>query len=248
MIILKSSQEIEKMKNSCQIVAETLELLRQKIQPGINTLELDRFAESHARKCKAVPAFKGYSGYPFSLCCSVNNQVVHGFPSCKELVPGDILSIDFGVVLDGFYGDAAITVAVGTVRKNAENLIKVTEEALYKGIAKATEANNLFDISAAVQEHAESSGFSVVREFVGHGIGRSLHESPQIPNFGKPGRGIRLKQGMVLAIEPMINEKGHEVKVLADGWTAVTLDGGLSAHFEHTVAITENGPLILTAI
>lgn len=248
MIILKSSQEIEKIKNSCQIVAETLELLRQKIQPGITTLVLDRFAEAHARKCKAEPAFKGYSGYPFSLCCSVNNQVVHGFPTSKELEPGDILSIDFGVVLDGFYGDAAITVPIGTVGKNAQNLIKITEESLYKGIEKAAVANNLSDISAAVQKHAEGSGFSVVREFVGHGIGRSLHESPQVPNFGKPGRGVKLRQGMVLAIEPMINEKGHEVRVLADGWTAVTLDGGLSAHFEHTVAITDNGPLILTAI
>lgn len=248
MIILKSSQEIERMKNSCHIVAETLELLRQKIQPGITTLALDRFAESHARKCKAEPAFKGYSGYPFSLCCSVNNQVVHGFPTNKELEPGDILSIDFGVVRDGFYGDAAITVAIGPVGENARNLIKITEEALYKGIEKATVDNNLSDISAAVQTHAEGSGFSVVREFVGHGIGRSLHESPQVPNFGKPGRGVKLQQGMVLAIEPMINEKGHQVKVLADGWTAVTMDGGLSAHFEHTVAITENGPVILTAL
>jgi len=247
-IILKSSQEIERMKNSCHIVAETLELLRQKIQPGITTLALDRFAESHARKCKAEPAFKGYSGYPFSLCCSVNNQVVHGFPTNKELEPGDILSIDFGVVRDGFYGDAAITVAIGPVGENARNLIKITEEALYKGIEKATVDNNLSDISAAVQTHAEGSGFSVVREFVGHGIGRSLHESPQVPNFGKPGRGVKLQQGMVLAIEPMINEKGHQVKVLADGWTAVTMDGGLSAHFEHTVAITENGPVILTAL
>ena len=236
------------MKNSCHIVAETLELLRQKIQPGITTLALDRFAESHARKCKAEPAFKGYSGYPFSLCCSVNNQVVHGFPTNKELEPGDILSIDFGVVRDGFYGDAAITVAIGPVGENARNLIKITEEALYKGIEKATVDNNLSDISAAVQTHAEGSGFSVVREFVGHGIGRSLHESPQVPNFGKPGRGVKLQQGMVLAIEPMINEKGHQVKVLADGWTAVTMDGGLSAHFEHTVAITENGPVILTAL
>ena len=248
MIILKSSQEIERMKNSCQIVAETLEVLRQMIRPGITTLALDRFAESHARKFKAEPAFKGYSGYPFSLCCSVNNQVVHGFPTNKELESGDILSIDFGVVLDGFYGDAAITVPIGTVGENAQSLLKITEEALYKGIEKATVENNLSDISAAVQKHAEGSGFSVVREFVGHGIGRSLHESPQVPNFGKPGRGVKLKQGMVLAIEPMINEKGHAVKVLADGWTAVTLDGGLSAHFEHTVAITESGPVILTAL
>jgi len=247
-IILKSSLEIERMKGSCQIVSETLELLRQKIQPGVTTLALDQFAELHARKSRAVPAFKGYSGYPFSLCCSVNNQVVHGFPTNKELQSGDILSIDFGVVFDGFYGDAAITVAVGTVEKNASALIKVTEEALYKGIEKALVNNNLSDISAAVQLHAEKNGFSVVREFVGHGIGRSLHESPQIPNFGKPGRGVKLKQGMVFAIEPMINEKGPEVRVLSDGWTAITIDGGLSAHFEHTVAVTENGPEILTKL
>jgi methionyl aminopeptidase len=245
-IILKSSHEIERMKVPCQIVAETLELLRQKIQPGITTLALDLIAERQAGKSNAAPAFKGYSGYPFSLCCSVNDQVVHGFPTTEELRPGDIVSIDFGVVYDGFYGDAAITVAVGSVSTEAQTLIKVTEEALYKGIEKATATNNLSDISAAVQSHAEKSGFSVVREFVGHGIGRSLHESPQVPNFGKPGRGVKLKPGMVLAIEPMINQKGPGVKVLSDGWTAVTLDGGLSAHFEHTVAITENGPQILT--
>jgi methionyl aminopeptidase len=247
-IILKSSLEIERMKVPCQIVAETLELLRQKIQPGITTLALDQIAEKHALKCHAVPAFKGYSGYPFSLCCSVNSQVVHGFPTSKMLQSGDIISIDFGVVFDGFYGDAAITVAVGPIPGNASALIKITEEALYKGIEKATVNNNLSDISAAVQRHAEKNGFSVVREFVGHGIGRSLHESPQVPNFGKPGRGVKLKQGMVLAIEPMINENGSDVMVLSDGWTAVTVDGGLSAHFEHTVAITDNGPEILTKI
>ncbi len=236
------------MKSPCQIVSETLELLRQKIQPGITTLALDQFAEKHARKCHAVPAFKGYSGYPYSLCCSVNSQVVHGFPTSNELQSGDILSIDFGVVFDGFYGDAAITVAVGSVAERASTLIKITEESLYKGIEKAAVNNNLSDISAAVQTHAEKNGFSVVREFVGHGIGRSLHESPQVPNFGKPGRGVKLKQGMVLAIEPMINEKGPEVRVLSDGWTAVTVDGGLSAHFEHTVAITANGPVILTKL
>jgi len=234
------------MKVPCKIVAETLELLRQKIQPGITTSALDQIAEKHAGKSSAIPAFKGYSGYPFSLCCSVNDQVVHGFPTTEELRPGDIVSIDFGVLYDGFYGDAAITVAVGSVSNDALRLINVTEEALYKGIEKATANNNLSDISAAVQAHAEKSGFSVVREFVGHGIGRSLHESPQVPNFGKPGRGVKLKPGMVLAIEPMINQKGPGVRVLSDGWTAVTLDGGLSAHFEHTVAITDNGPEILT--
>ncbi|MRS01756.1 type I methionyl aminopeptidase [bacterium] len=246
MIILKTPHEIERMKVPCQIVAETLELLRQKIRPGITTSALDQIAERQAGKSNATPAFKGYSGYPFSLCCSVNDQVVHGFPTTEELRPGDILSIDFGVVYDGFYGDAAITVAVGSVSTEALALIKVTEEALYKGIEKATAINHLSDISSAVQCHAEKSGFSVVREFVGHGIGRSLHESPQVPNFGKPGRGVKLKPGMVLAIEPMINQKGPGVKVLSDGWTAVTLDGGLSAHFEHTVAITESGPQILT--
>ncbi len=248
MIILKSSLEIERMKAPCHIVSETLALLREKIAPGVTTLALDRIAEKHAIKRKAVPAFKGYSGYPFSLCCSVNDQVVHGFPDDSELLDGDILSIDFGVVFDGFYGDAAITVPIGTVTDGAARLIKVTEEALYKGIEKARPNNNLSDISAAVQAHAEMNGFSVVREFVGHGIGRSLHESPQVPNFGTPGRGVKLKPGMVLAIEPMINEKGHQVRILSDGWTAVTLDGGLSAHFEHTVAVTEHGPEILTTI
>jgi len=247
-IILKSSLEIERMKVPCQIVSETLAMLRGQIKPGVTTLALDRCAEKFALKSKSVPAFKGYSGYPFSLCCSLNDQVVHGFPNEKELRDGDILSIDFGVVYDGFYGDAAITVPVGTVSANAAKLIKVTEESLYKGIEKALPNNNLSDISASVQAHAEGSGFSVVREFVGHGIGRSLHESPQVPNFGKPGRGVKLKPGMVLAIEPMINEKGSHVRILSDGWTAVTLDGGLSAHFEHTVAITKNGPEILTSI
>ena len=218
------------------------------IQPGITTLALDQFAEKFALKNNATPAFKGYSGYPYSLCCSVNNQVVHGFPTDKPLKLGDILSIDFGVVFNGFYGDAAITVPLGDVKSTAQSLIKVTEESLYKGIEKAAVNNNLSDISAAVQSHAEKYGFSVVREFVGHGIGRSLHESPQVPNFGKPGRGVKLKQGMVLAIEPMINEKASEVRVLSDGWTAVTVDGGLSAHFEHTVAITKNGPEILTKL
>jgi len=247
-IILKSSQEIERMKVPCRIVSETLEYLKERIKPGITTLELDQAAESYALKCKSVPAFKGYSGYPYSLCCSVNDQVVHGFPNRDELRVGDILSIDFGVLYDGFYGDSAITVPIGAISEKALKLIKVTEESLYKGIEKATKQNKLSDISAAVQTYAERNGFSVVREFVGHGIGRSLHESPQVPNFGKPGRGVKLKPGMVLAIEPMINENGPQVKILPDGWTAVTVDGGLSAHFEHTVAITANGPEILTTI
>jgi methionyl aminopeptidase len=236
------------MRESCRIVTEILELLKESIKPGVTTLLLDEKAEKEALKRRAKPAFKGYSGYPFSLCCSVNEQVVHGMPGKRELLEGDIISIDFGVILGGFYGDAAITVPVGRVGKNAEDLIRVTEESLGAAVEKASAGNRLSDISHAVQSHVEKRGFSVVREFVGHGIGRSLHESPQIPNFGSPGRGITLKAGMVLAIEPMINEKGSDVKILEDGWTAVTCDSGLSAHFEHTVAITENGPEILTKL
>jgi methionyl aminopeptidase len=236
------------MRESCRIVTEILELLKESIKPGVTTLLLDEKAEKEALKRRAKPAFKGYSGYPFSLCCSVNEQVVHGMPGKRELLEGDIISIDFGVILAGFYGDAAITVPVGRVGKNAEDLIRVTEESLGAAVEKASAGNRLSDISHAVQSHVEKRGFSVVREFVGHGIGRSLHESPQIPNFGSPGRGVTLKPGMVLAIEPMINEKGSDVKILEDGWTAVTCDCGLSAHFEHTVAITENGPEILTKL
>lgn len=248
LIVLKSPKEIERMRTPCRIVAEVLEMLREEIRPGVTTQSLDSLAEMYARKNRAEPAFKGYCGYPFSLCCSVNEQVVHGMPNTVPLADGDLLSIDFGVVFDGFYGDAAITVPVGGVSDVASDLLRVTRESLYKAIEKATTENRLFDISNAVQVHAESHGFSVVRDFVGHGIGRNLHESPQVPNFGKANQGVKLKAGMVLAIEPMINEKGHAVKILDDGWTAVTIDGGLSAHFEHTVAITEKGPDILTVI
>lgn len=248
MIILKSPREIERMRVPCVIVAEILNLLKDEVKPGITTLHLNDLAEREAKKQKARPAFKGYSGYPFSLCCSINEQVVHGMPSNRFLSEGDILSIDFGVVYGGFYGDAAMTLAVGSTTKKAQDLIRVTEESLYKAIAAAQPGNRLSDISHAVQSYVEYYGFSVVREFVGHGIGRNLHESPQIPNFGLPGRGNILKPGMVLAIEPMINENGAEVMVLSDGWTAVTCDNGLSAHFEHTVAVTENGPVILSKI
>jgi len=230
------------------MVAEILAGLKDLVAPGVTLLELDSYAEKETLKRKAKPAFKGYSGFPFSLCCSVNEQVVHGFPSGRVLVSGDIVSLDFGVVYRGFYGDAAITVAVGKVSEQAARLIKVTEESLYQGISLADSSHRLSDISHAVQAHVEAHGFSVVRDFVGHGIGKDLHEGPQIPNFGLPGKGPRLKVGMVLAIEPMINEKGFDVRVLQDGWTAVTCDGGLSAHFEHTVAITDNGPLILSRI
>lgn len=236
------------MRVPCRIVAEVLQVIREHVRPGVTSLYLNNMAESHTMKLKAIPAFKGYSGYPFSLCCSVNEQVVHGMPSNRELREGDILSIDFGVIFDGFYGDAAVTIPVGNISPNAAKLIKVTEESLAKAIEKAKPENRLSDISFAVQNHAEKNGFSVVRDFVGHGIGRSLHESPQVPNFGRPNQGVRLKPGMVLAIEPMINELGSSVKILDDGWTATTVDGGLSAHFEHTVAITKNGPEILTVL
>ncbi|MSM41516.1 MAG: type I methionyl aminopeptidase [Geobacter sp.] len=248
MIVLKSPQEIDRMRVSCRIVAEILLILAENVVPGVTTGSLNKIAEREAAKRKAVPAFKGYSGYKYSLCCSVNEQVVHGMPSSRVLLAGDILSLDFGVIVDGFYGDAALTVPVGNVTPSAQKLLQATEESLYAGIEAAQPMGRLSDISYAVQSYVESRGFSVVRDFVGHGIGRSLHESPQIPNYGQPGKGVKLKPGMVLAIEPMINEKGYEVEVLEDGWTAVTCDGGLSAHFEHTVAITDNGPEILTRV
>ena len=248
MIILKSPQEIERMRKPCRIVAEILELLKASVRPGITTSALDKIAEREASVRGALPAFKGYSGYKFALCCSVNDQVVHGMPSNRELLDGDILSLDFGVLCDGFFGDAAVTLPVGKVDQSSQRLIDVTEQSLYSAIEFAVPGGRLSDISSAVQSYVETRGYSVVRDFVGHGIGRSLHESPQIPNYGQPGKGPKLKPGMVLAIEPMINEMGYEVNVLSDGWTAVTCDGGLSAHFEHTVAITENGPEILTRL
>lgn len=247
MVILKSLQEIEKIRRACLIVANVLEIIRTKVQAGVTTKELDNFAEQFIRDAGAKPAFKGYRGYPCSLCTSVNEQVVHGIPSQGVMLKqGDIISIDVGAVVDGFYGDAAITVPVGSITNEAERLIRVTEESLFKGIAEARPGNRLYDISAAVQSHVEAHGFSVVREFVGHGIGRSLHEDPQIPNFGDRGGGPRIKTGMVLAIEPMVNAGGCVTRVKEDGWTAVTADGSLSAHFEHTIAVMDDGPLILT--
>jgi len=247
-IILKSPDEIETMRRAGAIVAEVLALLKGKVRPGITTLELEKTAEDETRKRKAQPAFKGYKGYPFCLCTSINEQVVHGMPSKRALNEGDILSIDFGVKFDGFYGDSAVTLPVGSVSEEASRLMRVTEESLWKAIEAARAGNRLYDVSSAVQRHVESHGLSVVREFVGHGIGRELHEPPQVPNFGLPGQGVRLKAGMVLAIEPMINVGGWAIKVLGDGWTAVTADGSLSAHFEHTVAITDEGPLVLSAL
>lgn len=236
------------MRVACSIVAEILNGLRSLVSPGVCTYDLERFADAEAFKRNAKCAFRGYHKYPSSLCCSLNNQVVHGLPNKNPLISGDIISLDFGVVYDDFYGDAAITIPVGDVSEVAKKLISVTEESLYASIAMALPGNRLGDISSTVQNYVESRGFSVVRDFVGHGIGRNLHEDPQIPNYGFLGKGIKLKPGMVLAIEPMINEKSHEVEVLNDNWTVVTCDGGLSAHFEHTVAITESGPEILTRI
>lgn len=248
MIILKSLREINRMKAASKIVAEVLEGLRAIVAPGISTYDLDRYAAAEADKRRAKCAFRGYHKYPNSLCCSPNNQVVHGLASKEQLKSGDIISLDFGVIYDDFYGDAAVTLPVGEISSTAKRLIDVTEESLYCAIKMAVPGNKLGDISSAVQLYVESRGYSVVRDFVGHGIGRSLHEDPQVPNYGSANKGITLKPGMVLAIEPMINEKSHEVKVLKDNWTVVTCDGGLSAHFEHTVAITDNGPEILTQV
>lgn len=227
-------------------MARALKYLKAFIREGITTEELDRLAEEYIKRHGGIPAFKGYRGYPRSLCVSVNEEVVHGIPGKRRLKEGDIVSLDLGVLMDGYYGDAAITVPVGKVSELAKKLIKVTEEALYRGIEMARPGNRLSDISHAIQTHVEKAGFSVVREFVGHGIGKQLHEEPQVPNFGPPNRGPRLEPGMVLAIEPMVNTGTWEVRILPNGWTVVTADGGLSAHFEHTVAITDNGPEILS--
>jgi methionyl aminopeptidase len=246
-IVVKSPDEIVRLRAAGRVVAEVLAELRAAVAPGITTLELDRLADAAARRRGAEPAFKGYHGYPASLCASVNDEVVHGIPSAtRVLAEGDVIGLDFGVVLDGLYGDAAITVPVGTVSDEARRLLATTREALAAAVAAARPERRVGDLGAAVQRCVEARGFSVVRDFVGHGIGRRLHEPPQIPNFGTPGTGPRLRAGMVLAIEPMVNAGGCEVDTRDDGWTAVTADGRLSAHFEHTVLITENGPEILT--
>ncbi|MEE8425419.1 MAG: type I methionyl aminopeptidase, partial [Elusimicrobiota bacterium] len=244
---IKSPKEIAVIREAGAIVAETLKLLAEAAVPGISTEELDAIAGKNIRKHKAKPAFLGYRGYPTALCASINEEVVHGIPSLqRKLKEGDILGMDLGAIINGFYGDAAMTVAVGKISKEARSLLKVAEDALEKGIAEMRPDNRLGDIGAAIQRVAEDAGYSVVREFVGHGIGRALHEDPAVPNYGNRGTGMRLREGMVLALEPMINEGTHEVRVLEDHWTAVTADGKLSAHFEHTVAITEKGPEILT--
>lgn len=246
MIHIRTPKEIELMRKSNRLAAQVLKRLREAIRPGITTEQLNQMAEDMIKGAGATPAFKGYRGYPATLCVSINEVVVHGIPGQRALHTGDIVSLDVGVLLNEYYGDAAITCPVGEVTEEATRLLFVAEGALAKGIEQARAGNRLFDISYAIQSWAEAHGFSVVRDFVGHGIGRNLHEDPQVPNFGTPGTGPRLRPGMVLALEPMINAGGWEVKVLDDGWTVVTADGSLSAHFEHTIAITENEPDILT--
>ena len=248
MIVLKSPEEIGIMRDANQIVAEVHEELKQRAVPGTTTRELDELAERIAVKRRAECAFKGYRGYPNCLCTSLNDVIVHGIPSDRALKEGDILSLDFGVIYKGFFGDAAVTIPIGETSERAENLMRTTEECLEKAIGLMYEGNRLADVSAVIQEHAEKNGYSVVRDFVGHGIGRSLHEDPQVPNYGKSGTGIRLKRGMVLAIEPMVNEGDWGIRILKDGWTAITKDGSLSAHFEHSVAITDDGPCVLSRL
>jgi methionyl aminopeptidase len=245
-IVCKSPAEIERMRPANQLVADVLAELRGIVAPGVTTAELDAVAEKRVRAAGGVPAFKGYHGFPATLCISVNEEVIHGIPGPRALREADIVSIDLGVVLGGFYGDAAVTVPVGRIDDGAAELLRVTEEALYLGIERARSGGRVSDIGHAVQRHVEAHGFSVVREFVGHGVGHSLHEEPQVPNFGPAGRGPRLTEGMTLAIEPMVAMGKAAVKVLGDGWTAVTRDHSLAAHFEHTVAITGAGPVILT--
>ena len=248
MIVCRSAAELEKMREAGRLVGEVLTELASKVAPGISTAELDELAEKRIAKRGAVPAFKGYHGYPATICASINDEVIHGIPSGRRvLVEGDIISLDVGASIDGYYGDSAITLAVGRVSEEAATLLRVTEEALFKAIEQARPGRRLSDISHAVQHHVEAHGFSIVREFVGHGIGQRMHEEPQVPNYGEPGHGPRLAEGMVLAIEPMVNAGRAAVKVLADGWTAVTKDKSLSAHFEHTVAVTAGEPWILTA-
>ncbi len=249
MIILKNKAELDKLYAANQLVARTLLLLKEKIGPGMTTADVDALAEQAIRKAGAKPAFKGYNGYPATVCISINEEVVHGIPGKRRIKKGDIVSLDVGTLLDGFYGDAALTVPIGDISPVARKLMRVTEESLHKGIEKAVPGGRLGDISAAVQNHVEAYGFSVVRDFVGHGIGRNLHEDPQIANFYSPTAfNPRLKQGMVLALEPMVNQGTFKVRVLRDGWTAVTHDNKLSAHYEHTVAITAEGPWILSSL
>ena len=248
MIVCRSAAELERMREAGRLVGEVLSELAAHVAPGVTTADLDELAEKRIRRAGATPAFKGYHGYPATICASVNEEVIHGIPSGRRILnEGDVISIDVGASLDGYFGDSAITLAVGQVSEEAATLLRVTDESLYKAIEAVKPGGRISDIGHAVQKHVEAYGFSVVREFVGHGIGQKMHEEPQVPNYGEPGRGPRLTEGMVLAIEPMVNAGKAAVKVLADGWTAVTRDGSLSAHFEHTVAVTAEGPWVLTA-
>ena len=247
MIVYKTEAEIAAMRESSRIVALVLSELRPMIKPGVRTIDLDAYAESRTRELGAKPAFKGYRGYPGSLCVSINEEVIHGIPSTRALREGDLVSLDFGVLCDGYYGDAARTYPVGTVSEKARRLMDAAERSLEAGLERLAEGNRISDISAAVQRRVETEGFSVIRSFVGHGIGRDLHEEPQVPNFGFPGRGPRIRRGLVLAVEPMIAAGDWEIDIRDDGWTAVTRDGSLAAHFEQTVALTEKGVEILTA-
>jgi methionyl aminopeptidase len=248
MIIIKTPEEIELIARASKIVAQCQKVLVQEVRPGMTTLELDKLTEECILDLGGIPAFKGYRNYPNSLCASINEEVVHGIPSKRVLKEGDIIGLDVGAIVGGFYGDGAVTVPVGEVPANSQSLIRVTQEALQKGLEQAVVGNRLSDISFAIQTHVEKHEYAVVRDFVGHGIGRQLHEEPQVPNYGRPGQGPRLKPGMALAIEPMVNMGGSGVKILQDGWTAITSDGSLSAHFEHTIVIEASGlPRILTA-
>lgn len=245
-MIIYCKEEISTIRKSNQIVAKILAELGKRITPGVQTKELDEYAELRVKEMNAIPAFKGYRGYPASLCTSINEEIVHGIPSSRRLRDGDIISLDFGALYEGYYGDAAVTYPVGEITPKAKKLIKAAEETFYKGMEQMKPGKRISDISFAIQSHVESQGFSVIRAFVGHGIGLSLHEEPQVPNFGSPGRGPKLKSGMVLAIEPMIAMGNWDVEILDDNWTAITRDRSLSAHYEHTVAITQKGPEILS--
>ena len=249
MVVLKTSRELGIMKEACRISAGALQTVGKAVEPGVTTAELDRLAEKYIRSQGAVPNFKNYNGYPATACISINNEVIHGIPSAKRVIKaGDIVSVDLGAMFNGYHGDNAATFACGDVSDEAKRLMQTTKDALYEGIAAATAGSRIGDISYAIQRTVEAAGFSVVRQYVGHGIGTELHEAPEVPNFGTAGRGIRLLPGMTLAIEPMVNVGGFDVKVLPDGWTVLTKDGSLSAHFEHTVVITPDGPKIMTLI
>lgn len=249
MVVLKTGRELAIMKEACRISAGALDLIGRAVEPGVTTAELDRIAEQYILSQGATPNFKNYQGYPATACISINHEVIHGIPNRNRIIKaGDIVSVDLGAMFGGYHGDNAATFAAGDISPEAKRLIDTTRESLYEGIKMARVGGRIGDISAAVQQYVEARGYSVVRDFVGHGIGTNLHEAPEVPNFGNPGRGIRLIPGMTIAIEPMVNAGRHEVKVMPDGWTVLTKDGSLSAHFEHTVAITPDGPLIMTKL